>query len=211
MKAIQHPLNLIATAPAIVALGTFLSAPAHSASVFFTPSGTQLDDDLPADLVLNTGEIIDFTFFLDTTGLPADLLSIDLLVGQDIVELDDISIARTPEDIVTFPNFSILPATGDIPSGIFRRSNPSGVPIGTLIPIVEGTFITPILVNDGQADFFVEVVSAFDVNGNDVTSFFTPVSQSIDVQSAPESNPGLSLLALGILGTGINILKQKKH
>ena len=211
MKAMKHPLGTIASFPVITALSAALVAPAHSASVFFTPAGTQLDQDLPPDLALNTGEIIDFTFFLDTTGLPADLLSIDLLVGQDTGELDGISIGRTPEDIATFPNFSILPATGDIPSGIFRRSNPAGVPIGTLIPLVEGTFFTPILINDGQADFLVEVVSAFDVNGNDITGFFTPVSQSIDVQSTPETSPGLSLLALGLLGTGINFIRQKNH
>ena len=197
---------------ALIALGLSVTCPVYGASVSFVPGGTQLDDDPPPDLDLKVGDTIDFSFLLDTSGLPADLVSLELIFGQDTTELETLSIARTDEDLAAFPNFTVEPVLGDIPSALFIRSGPPGVPANSVIPIVEGTFLALSgLTNDGLADFSLTVTSAIDLNGTDVTSLFQPVNQSLDVQPVPEPLTILgSFAALGFGALFKRELSKKK-
>lgn len=75
------------------------------ASVSFSPTGSQLDDDSIQDLQLNVGDRFNATFELDTSGLDANLRSFDLQVDQDLVEVD-LTAVRTDFDETAFPDFS---------------------------------------------------------------------------------------------------------
>ncbi|MEL4896328.1 hypothetical protein [Crocosphaera sp. Alani8] len=181
---------------------------AFGASVSFSPTGSQLDNDLIPDLSTNIGESLNFSFFLDTTGLNANLTSLELLFAQDSTELETLSVSRTDADIAAFPNFGGVPAPGTIPSAIFSRSGP-GIAPNTLVEIVVATYLVQSeLINDGLPDQSVTVISATDANGTDVTALFEPVSQSLDVQPVPESSFPLSLLTFGAIG--FTFIKHKK-
>ncbi len=181
---------------------------AFGASVSFAPTGSQLDNDLIPDLATNIGESLDFSFFLDTTGLNANLTSLELLFAQDTSELETLTVARTDADIAAFPTFSGVPTPGTIPSAIFSRSGP-GIAPDSLVEIVVTTYLVqPGLINDGLADQLVTVISATDANGTDVTSLFEPVSQSVDVQPVPESSFPLGLLIFVTLG--FSLIKRKR-
>lgn len=190
------------------ALHLICTSGASGASVFFVPTGSQLDNDLISDLSTNIGESLDFSFFLDTSGLDANLTSLELLFAQDNIELETLSVARTEEDITAFPTFSGVPAAGTIPSAIFSRSGP-GIAPNSLVEIVVTTYLVkPELINDGLPDQSVTVISATDANGTDVTALFNPISQSVDVQAVPEPSFPLSLLTFGAVG--FTLIKHQK-
>ena len=157
------------------------------ASVSFSPTGSQLDDDSIQDIQLNVGDRLNATFELDTSGLDANLRSLDLQVDQDLVEID-LTAVRTDFDETAFPDFSFggSPQDDNIFSAVFERSGSPGVVPDTIEVIVEGE-ITALdgLENDGQPDLGVTVVNAIDANGEDVTSLFQPLNQAIDVQPFP--------------------------
>ncbi|MDJ0571452.1 MAG: hypothetical protein QNJ53_20725, partial [Pleurocapsa sp. MO_192.B19] len=157
------------------------------ASVSFSPTGSQLDNDSIQDLQLNVGDRLSVTFELDTSGLNANLQSLDLQVDQDLVEVD-LTAVRTDFDETAFPDFSFggSPQGDNIFSAVFERSGSPGVVPDTMEVIVEGE-VTALdgLENDGQPDLGVTVVNAIDANGKDVTNLFQPLNQAIDVQPFP--------------------------
>ncbi|WP_424102097.1 hypothetical protein [Moorena producens] len=187
--------------------------PAYGASVSFTPTGSQLDQDAINDLQVNVGDTIDFSFVLDTSGLTANLQSLDILVEQDSTELVTLEGFRTDADIAAFSDFSGSvvenPPLG-IPTALFQRSDSIGVSPDSILEIVRTTDqVLPGLKNDGLPDLAVTVSSAIDANGIDVTNLFNPVSQSLDVQPAPvpETTSLLGFLGLAALGTS-SLLKN---
>ncbi|MDJ0534066.1 MAG: calcium-binding protein [Xenococcaceae cyanobacterium MO_207.B15] len=157
------------------------------ASVSFSPIGSQLDNDLIQDLQVNVGEVFSVTFELDTSGLNANLQSIDIRVDQDLAELD-LTAVRTNFDQTAFPdfNFSGSPQGDNIFSAVFERNGPPGAVPDTIEVIVEGE-LTALdgLENDGQPDLGITVVNAIDANGKNVTNLFEPLTQAIDVQPFP--------------------------
>ena len=157
------------------------------ASVSFSPIGSQLDNDPIQDLQVNVGEVFSVTFELDTSGLNANLQSIDIRVDQDLAELD-LTAVRTNFDRTAFPdfNFSGSPQGDNIFSAVFERNGPPGAVPDTIEVIVEGE-LTALdgLENDGQPDLGITVVNAINANGKNVTNLFEPLTQAIDVQPFP--------------------------
>ncbi|PSF37092.1 hypothetical protein C7H19_11675 [Aphanothece hegewaldii CCALA 016] len=185
-------------------------APAYSASISFKPTGSQIDSDPINDLVVQVGQQFTFTLGIDTTGLANTLQSFTYVVTRDNTEILLDSAALTPaadalfdrtviSDIVT-PPFTV--GTIELGGGLGLVPN-SQLDFGTATYTVQ-----PGLVNDGVFDYKVELISAFDDQGNDITSLFEPASQELEVQS-PEPSSILSLLALGALGAG-SIFKKKQ-
>ncbi|NEO64763.1 MAG: hypothetical protein F6J98_31935, partial [Moorea sp. SIO4G2] len=80
-------MKLTHISASLVFLGAIAVTPAYGASVSFTPIGSQLDQDAINDLQVNVGDTIDVFFTLDTSGLTANLQSLDLLFQQDPTEL----------------------------------------------------------------------------------------------------------------------------
>ena len=196
-----------------VALSIFAAFPANGASLFFSPAGSQLDTDAIADLAVNVGDFVDLSFFLDTAGLSSNLQAIDIRVDQDLAE-SSLSALRTDADINAFPDFSFggSPQSDGLFSAIFQRSGNPGLAANTTVELVTGTLeILPGLNNDGITDFSISVVSAFDAEGNDVTSLFGSSSQSLELQQAiPEPTSLITLLGLGCLGFSSLMKKGNK-
>ncbi|NEP48805.1 MAG: hypothetical protein F6K65_08195 [Moorea sp. SIO3C2] len=187
--------------------------PAYGASVSFTPIGSQLDKDAINDLEVNVGDTIDVFFTLDTSGLTANLQSLDLLFQQDPTELVTLDVFRTDADRAAFSDFTGSPVENPplgIPTVLFQRSDSIGVSPNSTLEIVGATYeVLPGFKNDGLPDLAVTVSSAIDANGIDVTSLFQPASQGIDVQPAPvpETTSLLGFLGLAALGTS-SLLKN---
>ena len=154
------------------------------ASITFSPSGSQLDNDEIADIQIDEGDRFDIDFILDTSGLPANLQSFKLQADQDFAEVDLVA-ARTDFDSATFPEFNLTsPIENDnFDSVVFERNGEVGATPDTINVIVEGE-ITALegLTNDGQPDFGVTLTEAIDVNGQDVTHLFEPTKGAIDLQ-----------------------------
>ena len=163
------------------------------ASVSFSPIGSQLDNDPIQDLQVNVGERFSVTFELDTSGLNANLQSIDIQVDQDLVEVD-LTAVRTDFDRTAFPNFSFSgsPQGDNLFSAVFERSGPPGAVPDMIEVIVEGE-LTALndLKNDGQPDLGITVVKAIDAEGEEVTKLFKPLNQAIDIQPFPVVSIGL--------------------
>ena len=193
-----------------IALSLFNALPANSASLFCTPAGSQLDSDAITDLEVKIGDSVDLSFFLDTTGLSANLTSIDIRVDQDLAE-SSLFALRTDADINAFPDFSFggSPQSDGLFSAVFQRRGNPGLANDTTVELVTGTLeILSGLNNDGVTDFAIAVVSAFDANGTDVTSLFGS-SQGLDLQQPiPEPTALLGLLGLGCLGMSSLVRKQ---
>lgn len=187
--------------------------PAYGASVSFTPIGSQLDKDAINDLEVNVGDTIDFSFVLDTSGLTANLQSLDLIVGLDTSEFLILQEFRTDADLAAFSEATFSPVENPpfgIATALFKRSDAIGVSPNSTLEIVGTTYqVLPEFKNDGLPDLAVTVTSAIDANGIDVTSLFQPASQSLDVQPAPvpETTSLLGFLGLAALGTS-SLLKN---
>ena len=194
------------------ALLVSLATSAHGASLSFVPAGSQLDLDSIVDLGVNVGDNVDLSFFLDTTGLSANLQSIDIRVDQDLTE-SSLTASRTEADELTFPIFDFggSPQDSGLFSAVFLRDGVPGLAPDSTIELVTGSLeILPGLQNDGLVDFAVTVVSAIDANGIDVTNLFQPSTQSFDLQqSIPESTSIPSLLGLGLLGISSLVWRKK--
>ncbi|NEO95440.1 MAG: hypothetical protein F6K56_36735, partial [Moorea sp. SIO3G5] len=147
--------------------------PAYGASVSFTPIGSQLDKDAINDLEVNVGDTIDFSFVLDTSGLSANLQSLDLLFQQDTTELGTLDVFRTDADIAAFSDFSgsiVENPPLEILTVLFQRSDAIGVSPNSTLEIVGATYqVLPGFKNDGLPDLAVTVTSAIDANGIDLT------------------------------------------
>lgn len=150
---------------------------------------------------------------LDTSGLTANLQSLDLLFQQDPTELLTLDVLRTDGDRAAFSEFTgnlIENPPFGIPTALFQRSDAIGVSPNSTLEIVRATYeVLPGFKNDGLPDLAVTVTSAIDANGIDVTSLFKPASQGIDVQPAPvpETTSLLGFLGLAALGTS-SLLKN---
>ncbi|NEQ17025.1 MAG: hypothetical protein F6K44_26030, partial [Moorea sp. SIO3E2] len=91
-------MKLTDISASLVLLGAIAVTPAYGASVSFSPTGSQLDKDAINDLQVNVDDTIDFSFVLDTSGLTANLQSLDILVQQDSTELVTLEGFRTDAD-----------------------------------------------------------------------------------------------------------------
>ncbi|NEQ14678.1 MAG: hypothetical protein F6K44_12815 [Moorea sp. SIO3E2] len=150
---------------------------------------------------------------LDTSGLTANLQSLDILVQQDSTELVTLEGFRTDADQAAFSEFTFSPVENPplgISTALFQRSDSIGVSPDSILEIVGTTDqVLPGFKNDGLPDLVVTVTSAIDANGIDVTSLFQPASQGLDLQPAPvpETTSILGLLGLAALGTS-SLLKN---
>ncbi|NEO69709.1 hypothetical protein [Moorena sp. SIO3H5] len=200
-------MKLTHISASLVFLGAIAVTPAYGASVSFTPIGSQLDQDAINDLEVNVGDTIDVFFTLDTSGLTANLQSLDLLFQQDPTELLTLDVFRTDADVAAFSEFTGSPVENPpfgIPTVLFQRSDAVGVSPNSTLEIVGATYeVLPGFKNDGLPDLAVTVSSAIDANGIDVTSLFQAGTQGIDVQPAPvpETTSLLGFLGLAALGT----------
>ncbi|WP_019506816.1 calcium-binding protein [Pleurocapsa sp. PCC 7319] len=158
------------------------------ASLSFSPTGSQLDNDSIADLQVNPDEKFSVSFELDTSGLDNNLLFLELQGDIDITELLPIAIARTDDGIALLPDVNIVEESmGDnFASQIFTLSGLPGAAPDTIEIIIEGEYAAVAdLKNDGQPDLGITVLRAIDVNGKDVTNLFQPLNQAIDIQPFP--------------------------
>ena len=156
------------------------------ASITLSPAGMQLDNDLIADIQLNSGDRLNASFELDTSGLEANLQTLIVRGDQDFAEVD-FTAMRNDFDSTTFPDLNLVEISTDdnFTSTIFEATGPGAVP-DTINVIIEGE-ITALdgLNNDGQPDFGITVIQAIDANGKDVTALFEPASQAFEVQPLP--------------------------
>ena len=159
------------------------------ASVTFSPSGTQLDNDEIADIQVHEGERLGISFTLDTSGLDTELQSLKLRLEGDSTEvtlLDD----TTDFFETTFPDVTVVEdnSDGDFVSVVVELNGEPGANPDTANVIVESeATVFDGLVNDGMADIKVTVVEAIDANGTDVTELFAPSQQGIDLQPLPQA------------------------
>lgn len=185
--------------------------PAYGASYYINTPGTQLDNDPILDIAGRPGDDVSWGGFLDTTGLTANLQSITLVANLDPNELIGFNSVRTDDNAQFFPEFSgqvsVDPNTGLI-TLIGVASGPSGVPPNFNFKFNDITAtLDSQLNNDGKADFSVDVLSAIDVNGIDVTAQFTGIQQ-FEVQPVPEPSSIFGLVLAG--GFGVFLRKQKR-
>ena len=154
------------------------------ASVTFSPAGTQLDSDEIADIQVEGGDNLGFSFTLDTSGLDAELQSITLRLKGDSTEVN-LSDTLTDFFETTFPDVATVEnnSEGDFTSVVVKLSGEPGANPNTTNVLVESeATIESGLVNDGAIDIGVTVLEAIDANGNDVTDLFEPANQAIDLQ-----------------------------
>ena len=159
------------------------------ASVTFSPSGTQLDNDEIADIQVDEGERFGISFTLDTSGLDTDLQSLKLRLEGDSTEVTLLD-NTTNFFETTFPNVAVVEdnSDGDFVSVVVELNGEPGANPDTANVIVESeATVFDGLVNDGMADIKVTVVEAIDANGTDVTELFAPSQQGIDLQPLPQA------------------------
>ena len=169
------------------------------ASVTFSPIGMQLDNDEIADIQVNEGDRLGFSFTLDTSGLNAELQSLKLQLQGDSTE---VNLSDTLTDFLgtTFPDVAVVEnnSDGDFTSVVVElRGEPGAIPNTTNVLVESEATVENSLVNDGAIDIGVRVIEVIDANGNDVTDLFEPASQAIDLQlpqvqeifGTPESEP----------------------
>ena len=158
------------------------------ASVNFSPKGTQLDNDKIADIQVNEGDNLKFSFTLDTSELDTDLQSLKLRLEGDSTEVNLLD-STTEFFETTFPDVAVVEdnSDGDSVSVVVElKGEPGAIPnTANVIVESEATFFDG-LVNDGMADIKVTVLEATDANGTDVTELFAPSQQGIDLQSLPQ-------------------------
>ncbi|GFE68330.1 hypothetical protein [Chroococcus sp. FPU101] len=186
-------------------------APAYSASISFRPTGSQIDSDPINDIVVQVGQQLTFTLSIDTTGLSNTLQSFTYLVTRDNTELLLDSATITPDADAFFDRTLISDiVTPPFTVGTVKLDNGIGLAPNSQLDFVTAIYtVQPGLVNDGVLDYQLEIISAFDNLGNDITSAFDPAVQEVEIQPSPEPASILSLLALGAFGVGS--VYQKKQ
>lgn len=186
-----------------------LGTPAYSASLTLLPLGSQLDGDQIPDRATNSGEVIQFSFQLNTAGLTSNLTNFAFSVARDPLELPLIGADQSSSQSA-FPNFSIFDIDLSDPRAEVRGASfsGSGVAPNTVVNLLTTTYQVGILENDGLSDLrILEILMATDENGNDVSSAFQIISPGVDVQArVPE--PSL-LLGLGLLGVSLLTTRKK--
>jgi hypothetical protein len=193
-------------------------SPAYGATIFITPPTAQLDDDPILDIAGRPGDTVRWSGFIDTTGLTANLQSITLVSQRISNEIDGFEIKRADDDVLFFPNLE-EPITFDPITGSTTltgtRSGPPGLPPNYIHKIVDVTAtLGSELINDGQADYRIDVLSAIDANGTDVTALFGSEFQKFEIQPAsvpepvPEPSSIFGLVLTG--GFGVFLRRQKR-
>ena len=169
------------------------------ASVTFSPPGTQLDNDKIADIEVNQGDRLEFSFTLDTSGLDAELQFLKFRLEGDPTEVN-YSDTLTDFFETTFPDVAVVANNSDedFVSVVFElRGEPGAIPDTANVLVNSEATVIDGLVDDGAVDLGVTVLEAVDANGTDVTEQFAPNQQAIDLQlpqvqaifGTPESEP----------------------
>ena len=179
------------------------------ASVTFSPKGTQLDNDEIADIQIDEGDRLEFSFTLDTSGLDTELQSIKLQLQGDSTEVN-LSDTLTDFFTSTFPDVAVVEdnSDGDFISVVVElKGEPGATPNTTNIIVESEATVESSLINDGTTDIGVTVLEAIDANGTDVTEQFVPPQQAIDLQPSPPVQEILGTSACEpIIGTPQNDL-----
>ena len=182
--------------------GLFLAATAsNAASISFTSTGSELDDDKILDIATAIGDVINFTVLFDTNGITTNPSLVSEVEISFSIELD-----MTELELVNFP--SVIPATPNGFRGDFAPlpQNMKGTLITFQAKVLNG------LINDGMSDVSLKLNSANiggRLSGQDVSSSFggAGIKQTVEVQPVPEPTTIFgSALALGVGGW----LKRKK-
>lgn len=183
--------------------GLFIAATAsNAASISFTSSAAQLDDDEIFDIETAPDQVIDFTVLYDTNGITTNLPLISVEIKFSIeLHQTELQLASLPEGLIGAESNSFSIKRDGIPQKT----------IGSLttfqVKVLNG------LINDGDKDFTLNLISA-KIGGEssiseNVTSSFggSGIKQTVEVQPVPEPTTIFgSALALGIGGW----LKRKK-
>jgi hypothetical protein len=190
-------------------------APAYSASISFKPAGQQLDSDPINDLGVSVGQQFTFTLSIDTIGLTSNLKSFKYLVTRDNTEilLDVATITPEADALFTRTPISDDPAPPSLNVGtvIYEIKPGQTFAPGSQLDFATATYtVQPGLVNDGLADYDIELIEAIDEGGNNITTQFNTQQQTLDVQPVPESSSTLSFLALGTLGAASTLKRKLK-
>ncbi|ELR97555.1 PEP-CTERM sorting domain-containing protein [Gloeocapsa sp. PCC 73106] len=183
---------------------------AQGASLSLVPNGTQLDTDPINDRVTNANDLIDFTFRLDTSGLTANLTSLDFSVVRDPLELELLSLDNAGSQAV-FPELEIIEIDLSDPRAEIRGavlSGPVGVAPDTVVDLFTTSYrVGTLLANDGLEDLrIIEITSAIDANGEDVIGSFELIGD-VEVQPIPEPT---TLLGTALI-FGLGALVKKKN
>ena len=101
------------------------------ASVTFSPSGTQLDNDEIADIQVDESDRLGISFTLDTSGLDTELQFLQLQLEGDSTE---VNLSDTPTDFfaTTFPDVAVVEdnSEGDLISVVVElRGEPGQFPM----------------------------------------------------------------------------------
>lgn len=200
-------LGSLAATTALLLVGM----PAYSASLSLVPRGTQLDSDPIFARSTNIGDVINFTFRLNTDGLTANLTNLVFSVARDAAELPLIGLDNSSSQAV-FPNLNIFTIALSDPRSEVRGAtlSGSGVAPNTTIDLFTTSYrVGSALMDDGLSDLrIIEILTATDANGNDVRSAFQVDNSGVDVQQ-PIPEPSL-VMGLSVLGIGLLVNKAKK-
>lgn len=180
----------------------------HGAVIFFEPSGSQLGSGSTNAIWLGVGEEQSFSIFLNTSGLQFELQSITYQWSVDQTELQFVSYARNIDG--AFSNFYESPVVPPMPpSGSFNFVDNYTLEGGAVAPGMSRVVLDSVtylgtsqIRNDGLPDIRLEIISAFDVMQNDITTQFMPSAQEVHVLPTPEPASVLlwSAVLAGTLG-----------
>lgn len=158
------------------------------AFVTFSPQGTQLDNDEIADIQVNEGDRLEFSFTLDTSGLDDKLQFLKLRLQGNSTEVN-LSDTLTDFFETTFPDVAVVEDNSDgdsISVVVELRGEPGAIPNTANVLVESEATVLDGLVNNGATDIGVTVLKAIDANGTDVTEKFVPSQQAIDLQPLPQ-------------------------
>ncbi len=195
--------------------------PAYGASIFIQPPVAQLDDDPILEIAGRPGDVITWRGFMETTGLTAPLQSWTLFASRISNEIDGFEATRTEKDAQLYPSL-VEPITFDPNTDTTTltgtRNGPPGSPPNSVLNAINVRItLGSELINDGQADYRIGILSAIDANGTDVTALFqngVPAQfegvQEFEVQTAPVHEPSTFFGLILAGGFGVFLRKQNR-
>jgi hypothetical protein len=171
---------------------------AQAAGISFTPTGDPLDGDPILDIKTTVGATQLFTVNIDQAGLAVGD-TFEFQVGWDSNELDKKAMGFQSSDLsVTLWNSK--------EQGQYQFINYKYVANGSPNQKIEFGFqVAPGLINNGQRDFWVNLLDCHLINSN----LFTSTYQEVEVQPVPEPITGLILGGLAAGGAMMNRKKNK--